>query len=62
MGCCGNSVLCNAYVHNLLTRIQFNLMDAVLSSRRSLALQMQILPTDAGPTPTGNRASPNSQK
>ena len=36
--------------------------DAVLPSRRSLALQTQIPLTDAGPTPTGARAAPTGTK
>ena len=62
MGYCGNGALCNAYGHSLLTRMQFNLMDAVLPSRRSLALQTQIPLTDAGPTPTGARTAPTVTK
>ena len=62
MGYCGNGALCSAYRHSLLTRMQFNLMDAVLPSRRSLALQTQIPLTDAGPTPTGARTAPTVTK
>ena len=42
--------------------MQFNLMDAVLPSRRRLALQTQFPLTDAGPTPTGARAAPTVTK
>ena len=37
-------------------------MDAVLPSRRSLALQTQIPLTDAGPTPTGAWTAPTVTK
>ena len=62
MGYCGNSALRNAYGHSLLIQMQFNLMDAILASRRSLALQTQFPLSDAGPTPTGARAAPTVTK
>ena len=42
--------------------MQFYLMDAVLPSRHSLALQTQIPLTDAGPAPTGARTAPTVKK